>query len=299
MAQDRIHIFPSGANLVLMRQRMLAASRGLNLLKRRRDALELKLRELVAELDSAKAVVDKVMSDAIFSMAKVNFLDVDLRPLELLPPRKADIYMRIKNIKVAGLMLPQFQLYVDRPESFPLTGLARGGEQIKMVRARFQSAVRVLIAIASLEYSVNTLQDGVQQNNMRINGLEYIVIPRFQNTINYIRDELDEYEREDFYRLKRSQAKQRKAKETFTELVKTKNMTPEQLAALKEQAKQAKSKIKDSGPKQNFDINKFSPTSRSRRSRRTRAVRSDEEDNGNVRPIPEENEEEENAGNPD
>jgi len=42
--------------------------------------------------------------------------------------------------------------------------------------------------------------------------------------------ELEEFEREDFYRLKRSQAKQLEAKIAFTELIRTKNMTEEELA---------------------------------------------------------------------
>lgn len=257
MSKDRINIFPSRANLVLMKQRIVAATRGLNMLKRRRDALELKLREMVSDLDAAREVVDKVMADALFSMAKVNFLDADLRACELMQINRADIYLRIKNAKVAGLLLPQFQLFVDSPASFPFTGLSRGGEQVEIVREHFQDAVRTLVSLASLEYSVHTLRDGVRQNNMRVNGLEYVVLPRFQNTVNYIRDELEEYEREDFYRLKRSQAKQRKRKEKFALLLKMKNLTAEQLAEFEALEKQQPTTIPSHGIVEDFDAKKF------------------------------------------
>ncbi|XP_004537899.1 V-type proton ATPase subunit D [Ceratitis capitata] len=264
MSVDRLNIFPSRANLVLMKQRIVAATRGLNLLKRRRDALEMKLRELVGELDAAREVVDKVMSDAIFSMAKANFLDADMRACELMRMERADIYMRIRNTKVAGLLLPQFHLYVENPSSCPFTGLSRGGEQVEVVRERFQDAVRTLVTLASLEYSVHTLQDGVRQNNMRVNGLEYVVLPRFQNTVNYIRDELEEYEREDFYRLKRSQAKQRKRKEKFAQMLKTKNLPAAALTELSgtgyqsvSPGHQPVSRISSVAMREDFDMNKF------------------------------------------
>ncbi|XP_018797296.1 PREDICTED: probable V-type proton ATPase subunit D 2 [Bactrocera latifrons] len=255
--QDRVNIFPSRANLVLMKQRIVAASRGLNLLKRRRDALEMKLRELTADLEAAREVVDKVMAEAIFSMAKANFLDADMRACELMQIDKADIYMRIRNARVAGILLPQFQLYVDSPASFPLTGLSRGGEQVEVVRENFQDAVRTLVTLASLEYSVSTLRDGVRQNNMRVNGLEYVVLPRFHNTVNYIRDELEEYEREDFYRLKRSQAKQRSRKEKFALLLKMKYLTAEQKAELEKIEFQKTKSISLPSLVEDFDMKKF------------------------------------------
>ncbi|XP_014092599.1 V-type proton ATPase subunit D 2 [Bactrocera oleae] len=258
--QDRVNIFPSRANLVLMKQRIVAASRGLNLLKRRRDALEMKLRELIGDLEAAREVVDKVMAEAIFSMAKANFLDADMRACELMQIDRADIYMRIRNAKVAGILLPQFQLYVDNPASFPFTGLSRGGEQVEVVRAYFQDAVRTLVTLASLEYSVNTLRDGVRHNNMRINGLEYVVLPRFHNTVNYIRDELEEYEREDFYRLKRSQAKQRKRKEKFALLLKMKNKTAEQIAELEKIEYGKRESISLPSIVDDFDMKKFDNT---------------------------------------
>jgi V-type H+-transporting ATPase subunit D len=43
-----------------------------------------------------------------------------------------------------------------------------------------------------------------------VNALENVVTPRLENTVSYIKGELDELEREEFFRLKKVQAKKKK-----------------------------------------------------------------------------------------
>jgi hypothetical protein len=55
-----------------------------------------------------------------------------------------------------------------------------------------------------------TLDEVIKITNRRVNAIEYVVQPRIENTISYIIAELDELDREEFYRLKKIQDKKKK-----------------------------------------------------------------------------------------
>jgi len=73
-----------------------------------------------------------------------------------------------------------------------------------------------LVELATLQTCFITLDEAIKVTNRRVNAIEHVIIPRIENTMNYIVTELDEMEREEFFRMKKIQAKkkaERKAKE--------------------------------------------------------------------------------------
>ena len=71
----------------------------------------------------------------------------------------------------------------------------------------------VLVDLASLQTSFVILDQVIKITNRRVNAIEHVIIPRIENTILYIASELDEQDREEFFRLKKVQGKKKLKKD--------------------------------------------------------------------------------------
>ena len=81
--------------------------------------------------------------------------------------------------------------------------------------------------MASLQTSFVTLDEVIKITNRRVNAIEHVIIPKIERTLAYITTELDESEREEFYRLKKIQGKkkrERKIAEATKERLKAEGM---------------------------------------------------------------------------
>lgn len=124
---------------------------------------------------------------------------------------QATIRVKTSEDNVAGVKLPKFESVKEGADSkLGLIGLGTGGKQIQECRKSFMEAVDLLVELASLQTAFLTLDVAIKTTNRRVNALEHVVKPKLENTIAYIRGELDELEREEFFRLKKVQGNKKK-----------------------------------------------------------------------------------------
>lgn len=207
---NRYPALPSRMTLIIFKGRLKGAQKGHSLLKKKADALVMRYRSIMASLRNEKlAVVDK-MKEAHFSVTNATFIAGDIsfavqESLKLMPYKTN---LHIDNI--AGVQIPTLRTHNEDDDSgAAMSGLGKGGEQIKAARATFRQTLANLIKIASMQTAWVTLDQAIKITNRRVNALEKVVIPRVDNTIAYISSELDELEREEFFRLKMVQKKKR------------------------------------------------------------------------------------------
>ncbi|XP_043677632.1 V-type proton ATPase subunit D [Vespula pensylvanica] len=210
--KDKLPIFPSRGAQMLMKSRLQGATKGHGLLKKKADALQMRFRMILGKIIETKTLMGEVMKEAAFSLAEAKFATGDFNQVVLQNVTKAQIKIRSKKDNVAGVNLPVFESYQDGSDTYELAGLARGGQQLTKLKKNYQKAVKLLVELASLQTSFVTLDEVIKITNRRVNAIEHVIIPRIERTLAYIISELDELEREEFYRLKKIQDKKKIAK---------------------------------------------------------------------------------------
>jgi len=100
---------------------------------------------------------------------------------------------------------------------FNLTGLGRGGQQVLRAKEVYAKAVETLVELASLQTAFTILDEVIRATNRRVNAIEHVIIPKLDNTVKYIVSELDEADREEFFRLKKVQRKKKRDTEEAEE----------------------------------------------------------------------------------
>jgi len=214
-AGNREAVFPTRQSLGVMKTKLKGAEIGHSLLKRKSEALTKRFREITRRIDEAKRKMGRVMQIASFSLAEVSYATGGASSnftFEVQQSvRSARFRLRTRQENVSGVLLPAFEaFYTDSPSDFSLTGLGRGGQQVTHAREVYGKAVETLVELASLQTAFVILDDVIKVVNRRVNAIEHVVIPRTENTIKYINSELDELDREEFYRLKKVQGKKQR-----------------------------------------------------------------------------------------
>ncbi|PWI75242.1 V-type proton ATPase subunit D [Purpureocillium lilacinum] len=207
-AADREAVFPTRQSLGLMKAKLKGAETGHSLLKRKSEALTKRFREITRRIDEAKRKMGRVMQIAAFSLAEVTYAvggDIGYQVQE--SAKSARFRIRTKQDNVSGVLLPAYESYLaDGSNDFGLTGLGKGGQQVQRCRETYARAVEALVELASLQTAFVILDEVIKVVNRRVNAIEHVIIPRTENTIKYINSELDELDREEFYRLKKASA---------------------------------------------------------------------------------------------
>ncbi|KAK4103563.1 hypothetical protein N658DRAFT_494059 [Parathielavia hyrcaniae] len=204
-AADREAVFPTRQSLGIMKAKLKGAETGHSLLKRKSEALTKRFREITRRIDEAKRKMGRVMQIASLSLAEVTYAvggNIGYQIQE--SAKSARFRIRAKQENVSGVLLPAFESYLTEGNNdFAMTGLGKGGQQVQRCRETYARAVEALVELASLQTAFVILDEVIKVVNRRVNAIEHVIIPRTENTIKYINSELDEIDREEFYRLKK------------------------------------------------------------------------------------------------
>merc|ERR1711939_961911 len=169
---------------------------------------------MLATIIETKDEMGVEMSKAFFSLTEAHYAAGDIHPIVMEKVGSATFRCTESVENIAGVKLPVFVAQNSSVDG-ELIGMSRGGQRVSECRKTFVKALELLISLASLQTSFVKLDEAIKITNRRVNALEHVVIPRIENTIAYIIAELDELEREEFFRLKKVQQKKKEKQDAL------------------------------------------------------------------------------------
>lgn len=206
-SSERIEgVFATRQNLAVYKTKGVGAKKGFELLKKKSDALKSRFRSLLKEIREVKLQVAEMMPQSYIELASAFYSAGDFREDVFNGAKSASLTVCASQDNVAGVMLPVFAFAdpIDVGEKCAEgVGLSGGGKKIQGARDSFAALVEKLVYLAGLQTSFVALDEALKVTNRRVNALENVIVPRLEATCAYIVKELDEQDREDFFRLKK------------------------------------------------------------------------------------------------
>merc|ERR1712060_1031771 len=176
-------------------------------LKKKRDALKAKFAEIMKEIIATKLKAGQALKDAAFTDAKAHWAVAgdDFAAAVIESARRPSMTIKLTGDSVAGVVIPFFKLAHDptKDAGVGTLGVAHGGAVIQANRKIHQQAVKILVSLASLQTAFKTLDEEIKMTSRRVNALEYVLIPKIEDIIAVMIQEMDEQAREEFFRVKK------------------------------------------------------------------------------------------------
>jgi V/A-type H+-transporting ATPase subunit D len=200
-------INPTRMELLSVRKRKKLAMKGHKLLSEKRDALVVQFFDIIKDRNALrnKADSDLRRSYSLLVEAQMIMGQEGVGDATGSIPALQDVPMRTVNIM--GVHVPKVEYDAITPSAGePLYGYIGTSAKLDEASDKFRRLLVDILKLAEVEGTIERLAVEIEKTKRRVNALEHIFIPRLKATEKYIEMQLQEREREDFFRRKRIKA---------------------------------------------------------------------------------------------
>lgn len=191
-----LRVNPTRMEMTRIKKRLATATRGHKLLKDKRDEMVRQFIGIIRENDRLRHEVEEELSVALknFALARAVMEPQALEEAVLYPARQAELALGSKNI--LSVHVPTIAVKEESlQETVQSYGFAETSSQLDGAIATLAELLPKLVRLAEIEKSCDMLADEIEKTRRRVNALEYVMIPQFQQTIREISMKLEENER--------------------------------------------------------------------------------------------------------
>lgn len=190
-------VSPTRTELLTRQGQIHLARQGADLLRSKREAL---VREFLAELKSfaqTRKAVQTAMIEAIQTLIVALAIDgAEAIKAAAFGCRKS-FALDVQEENIWGTTV------VNVETDYSAGTLTGATARISEASEQFEKAVELILRIAPVELKLRAFAEEIQKTSRRVNALEQRLLPRLNEQVRFIRNMLDQREREDIFRLKR------------------------------------------------------------------------------------------------
>lgn len=196
-------VSPTRMTLLLKREEVKTASVGAELLRNKRDVL---LAEFFSTLKPLLALRERLDEQADAATAALIFaLGLEgkekLNSLSFVASSTVNFQINYKNL--LGLKIPEVITEYQDVKSKDISVRIDTGLTVKETQDSFYDFLKLALRILPQELKLKRLGLEIKNTTRKVNSLEKYVIPQLYSQVKFIREALEEREREDIFRLKR------------------------------------------------------------------------------------------------
>lgn len=197
---------PTKANLIKAKENLAFSKNGYALLDKKRTVL---IREAMTLVDRANIIQKKVKIEfeetyKILQIANITLGVNNVSDVSLSIPKDEDFDILYRS--VMGLEIPIVS-YREDTNTNPNYSFFRTNSALDSAVKDLEEIKYLIYELAEIENAVYKISLEIKKTVKRANALEKIQIPRYEETVKYISEVLEEKDREDFFRLKKVKSK--------------------------------------------------------------------------------------------
>lgn len=195
-----INVAPTRTNLIRIKKELQFAREGYEILDRKREVLTTELVRVAHEADVLQKEVWKILEGAYRALEKAQLtLGSDHVEWAALAANKTvDVHLKLRGIM--GVAIPVIEARGE-PQRM-LYSLSGTNAALDEASAAFREVLIKTPQLSMLVTTVWRLAGELRKTQRRVNALQHIFIPAYEETVAFIVSSLEEREREETFRLK-------------------------------------------------------------------------------------------------
>ncbi len=200
---EKMNVNPTRMMLTQLKRKHKTAVRGHKLMKDKRDELMKEFLEQARENGRLRQEVERKLADVYdnFTRASAVMSQEVMEESLMLPKQGVNLEVKTKNIM--SVDVPDFSFTTtasDASDIYPY-GFIRTTGELDNAISYLSEIFPLMLQLAASEKQTALLAAELEKTRRRVNALEYVMIPRYEITIRYIKMKLDENERGNLTRL--------------------------------------------------------------------------------------------------